>query len=157
MPQTEGLIDKPMIGARAHGRDRLRVLVEHRESRHAVKYAVVGIANVTIDFVLYGLLVWLGIGYVAAKACSLVIATLNGYTFNRLWTFRAGRHRHSTLSRYVAVQALGLALNLALLAVMVELVGFGPVIAQLIAIPVVCSFTFLANRLWTFGRYVQRT
>ena len=143
--------------ARVHEGDVLRALIEHRESRHAAKYAIVGVANVTIDFVLYGLLVWLGVWYGAAKSLSLIVATLNGYTFNRVWTFRAGRYRHSTLARYVGVQGIGLALNLALLGLLVEVLGLGPVIAQLIAIPVVCTFTFLANRLWTFGGDVRRT
>jgi putative flippase GtrA len=156
MPEPQGLIDKPRILAHHYERDPLRALVAHRESRHAVKYAIVGVANVTIDFALYSLLVWLGVWYVAAKSLSLVVAMLNGYTFNRTWTFRAGRYRHSTLARYVAVQATGLAFNLTLLTVLVELLGFGPVVAQLIAIPLVCSFTFLANRLWTFGPDLQR-
>lgn len=154
MPGTQEVIDTPRTVALPRDRAALRALMEHRESRHAMKYAVVGVANVTIDLALYALLVYLGVWYVAAKSLSLVVATLNGYTFNRIWTFRAGRHRHTTLARYVSVQAAGLAINLALLTTLVELAGRAPFVAQLIALPFVCAFTFLSNRLWTFGRHL---
>ena len=155
MPENQALADTPDTFPRPRDREGLRALMEHRESRHAVKYAIVGVANVTIDLVLYGLLLWLGVWYVAAKSLSLVVATLNGYTFNRIWTFRAGRHEHMTLARYVTVQAAGLAINLALLTMLVELAGRSPMVAQVIALPFVCAFTFLSNRLWTFGRHLS--
>ena len=131
---------------------RLAHLLTHRESRHAVKYGIVGVTNVTIDFLLYALLLSLGVWYVLAKTVSLIIVTLNGYTFNRLWTFRTGDHRHSTLARYVAVQATGLAMNVALLTFFIELVGLDPLVAQAFAVPFVAAYSFLSNRLWTFAR-----
>jgi putative flippase GtrA len=115
-------------------RARTRALMAHEESRHAVKYSVVGVVNVTIDLALYALLLSLGVWYVAAKALSLIAATANGYTFNRLWTFRAGEHHNMKLVRYVAVQGTGLVLNLALLALFVEGFGLTELAAALLAV-----------------------
>jgi putative flippase GtrA len=126
-----------------------------RELRRAVKYGVVGVSNVTIDFAIYAFLVGLGVWYPLAKVVSLVIATANGYTFNRLWTFRAGGHRADVLVRYVTVQALCLAANLTLLALLIEWAGLGKVVAQAVALPVVALASFLAQRLWTFGPLVD--
>jgi putative flippase GtrA len=123
-----------------------------RELRHAAKYGVVGVLNVAIDFGLYALLVSFGVWYVAAKALSLAVATANGYTLNRRWTFRAGRHRNATLSKYIAVQVGCYAINIALLAVLVEGFGMGAISGQAIAIPFVAGLSFLAQRLWTFRR-----
>jgi putative flippase GtrA len=129
----------------------LRAALAHRETRHAVKYGMVGVLNVAIDFLLYALLVSLGVWYVGAKALSLTVATINGYTWNRTWTFRAGRHRRVILSKYVAVQAGCYVLNVAVLAVLVEGIGLGAVTAQAIAVPFIAVLSFLAQRLWTFG------
>lgn len=126
-----------------------------RESRHAVKYGIVGVSNVAIDFALYALLVSLGVWYPLAKTLSLVVATANGYTFNRLWTFRAGAHRNVILGRYVAVQASCLSANIAVLAVLIDIVGLGRVTAQAIALPAIALGSFLAQRLWTFGYAVR--
>ena len=86
-------------------RSSLQGEVARRELRQAVKYGIVGFSNVAIDFALYAALVAFGVWYPLAKTLSLVIATANGYTFNRLWTFRAGPHRNVVLTKYVTVQA----------------------------------------------------
>lgn len=140
--------------ARKPLRTRARAVAEHRETLHAAKYAVVGVANVIIEFTLYAALVHLGLWYVAAKVVAVLAANANGYTFNRLWTFRAGRHQHATLVRYAIVQGTGLLLNLGLLTLMVEVAGVGEIAAGGLAIPVVAAYCFLANRFWTFGRHI---
>jgi len=145
MHDSQVLIENPPSLAR---------LLRHRESRHAVKYGIVGVSNVAIDFTLYALLIHFGVWYVLAKTLSLIVATINGYTWNRRWTFRAGEYRHVTLARYVVVQSVALALNLVILAVAVELVGIGAIVAQAIALPFVAAFAFLSNRVWTFGAHL---
>ena len=79
-------------------RSSLQGEVARRELRQAVKYGIVGFSNVAIDFALYAALVAFGVWYPLAKTLSLVIATANGYTFNRLWTFRAGPLRYVVLT-----------------------------------------------------------
>jgi putative flippase GtrA len=126
-------------------------VARHRETRHAVKYAIVGVTNVTIDFVLYAVLVWAGVWYPLAKTLSLVVATANGYTLNRLWTFRAGRHHNTMLTKYFTVQAVCLTANLVLLVALVEGAGLDKVLAQAMVLPVIALASFTAQRLWTFG------
>ena len=151
MSEPQVLTETSSLPSARADRGRVRALVEHRESRHAVKYGIVGVTNVAIDFTLFALLVSVGVWYPLAKTLSLVVATINGYTFNRRWTFRAGRYRHSTLARYVLVQATALSINIAVLAVLVEGSGLDPRVAQALALPFIATMTFLANRFWTFG------
>lgn len=145
MSERETVVGRPV------DRPRLQTAASHREVRHVVKYGIVGVANVAIDFLLYALLVSLGVWYIAAKALSLVVATANGYTWNRLWTFRAGRHRTSMMSKYGAVQLGCYLVNVTLLALLVEVLGMGAVSAQAVVIPFIATLSFLAQRLWTFG------
>lgn len=151
MPESQTLIESPNAAPPGPpGPAPARPLLDHPESRRVVKYGIVGVVNVAIDFLLYATLVWLGVWYVAAKTLSLVAATLNGYTFNRRWTFRAGPHQHLLLGKYVAVQAVCLVTNLALLTLLVEGLDQHAIAAQAIALPFVAALSFLANRLWTF-------
>ena len=152
MPEREAAIESTAPAAR------LRSLTErvdrrhaHRELRHAVKYGIVGVTNLTLDFALYALLVSLGVWYPLAKTASLVVATANGYTLNRIWTFRAGRHRNIVLTKYVSVQAMCLLGNLVLLVLLIEVAGLHKITAQAIALPFIATASFLAQRLWTFG------
>ena len=132
--------------------DRVRL---HREFRHAVKYGIVGVINVSLDFALYALLVSLGVWYPLAKAASLIAATANGYTLNRIWTFRAGPHRNLVLTKYVTVQASCLAGNIALLVPLVEIAGLNKVTAQAVVIPIIALSSFIAQRVWTFGAVMR--
>ena len=135
-------------------RARARAVAAHRESRHAVKYGIVGVCNVVIDLTVYALLVHLGLWYLAARVIAVVVATANGYTWNRIWTFRAGGHANEKLVRYIAVTGIGLLLNLSTLTLLVEVLGVGAVRAAVIAVPLVAGFQFLANRFWTFGAHL---
>ena len=138
-------------------RSRVQSVVEHPEARHAVKYSIVGVANVAIDLTLYAVMLQLGVYYVVAKALSELAAIANGYVFNRTWTFRAGPHAHAKLVRYAIVQGSGMALNVALVAVFVEVVGVEKLAAAVIALPLAAGYCFALNRVWTFGRHIVRT
>jgi putative flippase GtrA len=120
------------------------------ETRRMVKYGIVGVLNVAIDFSLYALLVTIGVWYPLAKTMSLTVATANGYTLNRIWTFRAGPHRHIALAKYAGVQAVSLAANVTVLALLVEIAGLNEIVAQAIALPFIAVLSFLGQRLWTF-------
>jgi putative flippase GtrA len=95
------------------------------------------------------LLLALGTPYVLAAPLAFAAGAVNGYVFNRRWTFVA---RDSTRARvlYVAVQAVGAVSTSLLVLLFVEASGTGKVWAYLAAIPPVTLCMFAANRLWTF-------
>lgn len=152
MSEVEVALQRPHEGDRPRSpTGRLRRAYANRETRHLIKYGIVGVTNVTVDFTLYAALVWLGLWYPVAKTASLVVATANGYTLNRLWTFRAGPHRNVMLTKYVMVVASCWAANIVMLILLVEVAGLHKITAQLIAIPVIAPASFMAQRIWTFG------
>ncbi len=79
---------------------------------------------------------------------------MNGYVFNRRWTFAAP---DSTRARviYVVVQVLGAGSTTLLVALFVEVAGADKVVANLVAIPPVTVAMFVANRLWTFAERIN--
>lgn len=115
------------------------------------KFALVGLSNTMITFVVYGALLLVGADYMVAAVVGWSAGALNGYTWNRIWTFRAGSHQHELLAKYVAVALSGLALNSLLLRISVEELGFGEIGGQAAILPIVSGTTFLINRFWTFG------
>lgn len=144
----------PRVRTPLDARARLGSVVAHRETGHVAKYGVVGVANVIIDLSVFALLVHFGLWYVAARVVAVVVATVNGYMFNRIWTFRAGAHQTAKLARYVTVQGIGLLLSVGMLAFLVEVLDVPKLAAAVLALPFVAGYCFLANRLWTFGRHV---
>jgi putative flippase GtrA len=113
------------------------------------RFLVVGVGNTAVSFVSYRLLLALGVPYAAAAPLSFGVGALNGYIFNRSWTFAA---RDSTRARvlYVGIQAAGAGSLSLLVVAIVHVADVGEVPAYLVAIPPVTVSMFVANRFWTF-------
>lgn len=114
------------------------------------RFLVVGVGNTAVSFVAYRVLLALSIPYVLAAALAFSVGAVNGYIFNRRWTF-AARDSARTRILYVAVQAVGAASTSLLVLLFVRVAGTGKVGAYLLAIPPVTVCMFIANRIWTFA------
>ncbi len=127
-----------------------RIIPRYDSLSQLARFLVVGVANTVLSFVAYRLLLSVGTPYVPAAALGFAVGAVNGYVFNRRWTFNA---RDSAQARvlYVAVQATG-ALSTSLLVLLFHrAAGAGKVGAYLAAIPPVTICMFIANRVWTFA------
>jgi putative flippase GtrA len=98
----------------------------------------------------YAVLIAAGVPYPVAGALSYGLGILNGYTWNRIWTFETGPFHGPEFARYLMIQ-LGAALaNAGGLAVAVEALGLGELVAEVcVLVPLVLA-TYAINRSWTF-------
>jgi putative flippase GtrA len=119
--------------------------------RQFVKFCAVGFTNTVLSFAVFAIAVRAGAPYLAASCGAFALGALNGYTLNRIWTFRSGPFTRSGLTRYGLVQGLGLAANAAVLAALVEVLGMASIPAQAIVLPAISVSTFALNRRWTFA------
>jgi len=141
-PGESGAKSTALSGVKATDHDRLH--------RQFARFLLVGVGNTAISFVTYRLLLVLAVPYVIAAALGFSAGAVNGYVFNRRWTFAA---RDTTRARYiyVAVQAAGAVSTSLLVLFFVSGVGIDKVGAYLLVIPIVTVCTFMANRVWTFA------
>ncbi|MEX2043577.1 MAG: GtrA family protein [Patescibacteria group bacterium] len=121
-----------------------------KHARQFVKFVLVGLLTTAINFTVYGALLVLGVYYLTAAVISFSVATLNSYTWNRIWTFRAGKHRIGKLAKFTTVQLAGLTLNLIGLWLLVEHAGLHEFPAQVLANGTVVMSNFIGNKFWTF-------
>ncbi len=116
-----------------------------------LKFGVVGVSNTLLTFAVYTLLLkGFGVWYLAASAIGFVVGAVNGFLWNRRWTFRGHVGDALTPVRWGVVQGCGLGLNLGLLYLLVHDAGLDKLLAQACATIVVTVLTFFANRAWTF-------
>ncbi len=146
--QTLDTREAPAVGWSA--RLRSRVLRRDDPARQLARFLLVGLANTALSFVVYRILLALEMPYVLAAPLAFAAGAVNGYVFNRRWTFAA---RDSTRARiaYLAVQGVGALSTSLLVLLFVRAAGTGKVWAYLAAIPPVTLCMFVANRLWTFA------
>jgi putative flippase GtrA len=116
-----------------------------------VKFGVVGVSNTLIFFLVYTLLLKVfGVWYVAASGIGFAVGAINGFLWNRAWTFRGHVGDALTPVRWFVVQSSGLLVNLGLVYLFVDGAGLGELVGQAVTIVIVTVVTFLANRAWTF-------
>ena len=114
------------------------------------RFLVVGLGNTVLSFIVYRLLLAVGAWYLLAAPLAFAVGAVNGFVFNRRWTFGA---RDTTRARvlYLAVQVVGAVSTSLLVLLFVRVAGTGRVVAYLAAVPPVTLGMFVANRLWTFA------
>ena len=121
--------------------------------RQFVKYGVVGASNTVLTFVVYTILVTLGLDYLVAVVLGYCAGSLNSYFLNRHWTFRARDIAHTTAgTRFAIVQAVAIAANVLLLYVFVHHLGIAKIPAQALLTLPILAVTFFVNRWWSFAR-----
>jgi putative flippase GtrA len=116
-----------------------------------VKFGIVGISNTLISFAVYALLLKaFGVWYVAASGIGFAVGAINGFLWNRAWTFRGHVGDALTPVRWFVVQSCGLLGNLGLVYLFVDGAGLGKLTGQAATVAIVTVLTFFANRAWTF-------
>jgi putative flippase GtrA len=116
-----------------------------------VKFGIVGVSNTLIAFAVYTLLLKVfGVWYVAASGIGFAIGAVNGFLWNRAWTFKGHVGDALTPVRWFVVQGCGLLLDLGLVYVLVDGTGMDKLLGQAVTTVVVTVLTFFVNRAWTF-------
>jgi putative flippase GtrA len=117
-----------------------------------VKFGIVGVSNTLISFAVYTLLLKVfGVWYVAASGIGFAVGAVNGFLWNRAWTFRGHVGDALTPVRWFVVQTCGLLIDLGLVYVFVDAVGLDKLVGQAATTAIVTVLTFFVNRAWTFG------
>jgi putative flippase GtrA len=137
----------PVSGGRGWA-ERVRTRRDHPVPQLG-RFLVVGVGNTVLSFIVYRLLLAVGAWYLLAAPLAFAVGAVNGFVFNRRWTFGA---RDTTRARvlYVMVQVVGAVSTSLLVLLFVRVAGTGRVGAYLAAVPPVTVGMFAANRLWTF-------
>lgn len=115
------------------------------------KFGLVGISNTLLFLLVYTLLFeLLGVWYVGASAIGFAVGAVNGFLWNRAWTFKGHVGDALTPVRWFVVQGCGLLGNSALVYLFVDGAHMGKLGGQGLTIAIVTVLTFIANRSWTF-------
>jgi len=122
-----------------------------------IRYLGIGIIATLVDWAIFYMLIGaLGVFYVLALAISYLISTVLSFFLNKRYTFRNTYKRiHFQLASFVAVAAAGLAINEAIVYVLVYYI-FGSsasmalMAARVIATFVVFIWNFMINKRVTF-------
>jgi putative flippase GtrA len=131
-----------------------RALRQRHNWEQLAKFCVVGASGYAVNLLVYtALLDGADLHYRVAATGSFLVAVMNNYLWNRLWTFRHSRGHFAFQGlRFFVVAVIAYIGNLVILTILVEL-GLGKIISQAIAIVLVTPANFVGNKLWSFRRH----
>lgn len=126
-----------------------------------LRFGIVGGSGVLINMAALWLLhIKLGFNLGRSSVFAISLAIVNNFLWNNFWTFGARGVQARRVAQFAAISLGGMALNVAVLHLLVALGGWlAPALApealvlpsNLIGILVATSWNFFANSRWTWG------
>lgn len=117
-----------------------------------VRYAVVGIAHNLVGYLVYLFFTAVGFDPKLVVAISYPLAMLVSYLGNKTYTFHHKGAVSRSSVRFLIAHGISYALNLSMLYVFVDLLGYPHQLVQLAAIFVCAAFLFVALKVFVFSR-----
>jgi putative flippase GtrA len=115
-------------------------------------YLVVGGLSFLVEIATFVGLRMQATPVIAASVLSFIVATIANYFLSILLAFVPGRfRRHVELTRFLAVVAVGLILNTALVWIFIYPLFIPPIPAKIAVVPIVLVWNYLGRRLFVFS------
>jgi len=128
----------------------LKSFILNDENKRFLKFAIVGVSNTAISFLVYVVLVKLSLYYILASIISYIAGILNSYILNTAFVFKEKKTKKN-LFMFSSVYLSALLINLSLLYIMVGVFGIGPITGQILVTGIVMIYNYIMQKKWTFG------
>lgn len=120
-----------------------------------VKFGIVGLTNNAISYVVYLILISLGLHYTPANIIGFTVSVFNSYYWNNKYVFKdeGGRVWWSTfIKTYISYAGTGIVLSNILLYLWIDVLGISAVIAPLINLVITVPINFVVNKFWAYQK-----
>lgn len=120
-------------------------------SRQVWRFLVTGAVNTAVGYLVYAFgVVALELSYFWAVILSYVVGVSFSYVTFRAFVFTAGERSFRSYPRFILTYVFLLLVNILALHVLVDLAGYGKLVAQALVIPVCAALSFIINRSFVF-------
>ncbi|MDR7002115.1 GtrA family protein [Neobacillus niacini] len=122
-----------------------------------IKFALVGVVNTSIDFIVYAILTWFNVNYILAQCISYSAGVLNSYIMNRKWTFeQKGKGRKREFITFIGVNLITLVMTSCLLTLFYKHLGLSLWISKLLVTAVCMGLNYIGTKKLVFTKWKER-
>ncbi|PFO09320.1 sugar translocase [Bacillus sp. AFS076308] len=122
-----------------------------------IKFALVGVVNTLIDFIIYALLTKFNLNYLAAQCISYSAGVLNSYMMNRKWTFELkGKGSKREFFTFIGVNLLTLVITTFLLTMFYKWLGISLIISKLLVTGISVGINYMGAKTFVFTKLKER-
>ena len=118
-------------------------------------FAIVGVSNTAVDFIIFWLLIQLSVHYIIANIVAYSMGMLNSYIWNNAITFRSNdRHRDiiavKRMIRFIIWNGCMLLVSSMLIYAVIEFAQWHALISKLVVTIVILMIQFIGSKKWVF-------
>ena len=122
-----------------------------RNKWQLVKFQIVGVINTVIDYVVFNLLSWLGLGMFPAQCLGYGSGLLNSYVMNKSWTFeQTSKSTFQQVLRFMIINLISFGINTAVLYACVQGLAMEKWLGKGIATVVTLAANYIGYSRWVF-------
>jgi putative flippase GtrA len=116
------------------------------------RFLVIGGFSAILEIVLLVLLVeWIGLGYLLSNSIAFLVVNMINFLLSKYWVFAAGtRKKGVEIGLFYFVVLIGLALNQAVMFILVEFMSFDYKISKVAAILVTVIWNYFGKKNLVF-------
>ncbi|WP_247256695.1 GtrA family protein [Pseudomonas moorei] len=127
-------------------------LLDKTSIKELIRYGAIGLLTNSIGYFIYLLITHAGGTPKLTMSALYAIGSAIGFISNRKWTFSHDGNFLSAGGRYIFSHSLGYALNLSILIIMVDFLGYPHQWVQVFSIFTVAGFLFLMFKFFVFPK-----
>lgn len=116
------------------------------------RFILVGSVNTIAMYILYVIMVFVGLDYNIALIIDYVVGIIAGYMMHRYWTFAANTSVMKSFPKYCITYVGIYFINLAILNFIVRNNLLTPILGQLLALGIIVLCSFLLQNFWVFPK-----
>ena len=122
-----------------------------------IKFALVGVVNTAIDFIIYGLLTYFNVNYIAAQCLSYSAGVINSYLMNRKWTFeQKGKGSKREFFTFIGVNLITLMITSFLITVFYKWLGISLLMSKLFVTGISVGINYIGTKSFVFTKLTER-
>jgi len=126
--------------------------------RAFVAYVIIGVLTQIVDLASFSLLAWHRVPVELASTFSISVATAIHFTLNKYANFRNyDRHVGAQLRTYLALGAVSLCLQIAIVSFLTRFLHLSPLLAKVVTNGSNFPLNYLAHRYLTFGAGIRQS
>ncbi len=116
----------------------------------AIRFGIVGLTSNLVLYLLYLGLTFLGLGHKFSMSLIYIFGILQTFVLNKKWTFSHRGYLRVTFVRYISIYAVWYLIDLGVLMVTVDRLGYSHEWVQGITVLMVGVLLFAMQRAWVF-------
>lgn len=125
----------------------------YNKFRNLILYGIIGGISSGLDFLIYYLLVNIvGIHYLIANTCSILIGITTSFTLNRYYNFKVKDKTKQRFVIFLCVGLFGLLISTMILYICIQQLKLDELLSKLLSIVFVVVMQFIINKNITFKK-----